>query len=79
MALLALAPLLLSLYVPLRANATSYLTMEIQPGRLVSLMDRSPAGLIGYLLGRGFAGELQSLPAALAAIPSLLGRFAAEL
>ena len=67
MALLALAPLLLYLYVPLRANATPYLTMEIQPGQFVSLMDRSPAGLIGYVLGRGFAGELQSLPAAFAA------------
>ena len=78
-ALLALAPLLLYLYVPLRANATPYLTMEIQPGQAVSLLDRSPAGLIGYLLGRGFAGELQGLPAALAAISSLLGRFAAEL
>ena len=79
MALLALAPLLLYLYVPLRANATPYLTMEIQPGQPVSLIDRSPTGLIGYVLGRGFAGELQSLPAALAATPGLLGRFAAEL
>ena len=79
MALLALAPLLLYLYVPLRANATPYLTMEIQPGQIISLTDRSPAGLIGYMLGRGFAGELQSLPEALAATPGLLGRFAAEL
>ena len=53
--------------------------MEIQPGQPVSLLDRSPAGLISYVLGRGFAGELQSLPAALAIAPSLLGRFAAEL
>ncbi len=79
MALLALAPLLLYFYVPLRANATPYLTMTIQPGQPVSLLDRSPAGLISYLLGRGFAGELQSLSAALTATPGLLGRFAAEL
>ena len=79
MAVLALAPLVLYLYVPLRANATPYLTMEIQPGQIISLTDRSPAGLIDYVLGRGFAGELQSLPAALAAMPGLLGRFAAEL
>ena len=45
MALLALAPLLLYLYVPLRANATPYLTMEIQPGQPVSLIDRSPCRL----------------------------------
>lgn len=77
--LLALVPLLLYAYVPLRAAATPYLTIELQPGQPVSLLDRSPAGLVSYLLGQGFAGELQAWPEALAATPGLAGRFLAEL
>lgn len=79
LAVLVLAPLLLYLYVPLRANATPYLTMELQPGHFVSLLDRSPAGLASYLLGSGFSGELVSFGTALAQAPALLKRFTAEL
>jgi hypothetical protein len=77
--LLALMPLLLYLYVPLRAPATPYLSIELWPGRPTQLLDRSPAGLVSYLLGQGFAGEIQSPGAAIAAAPSLARRFAAEL
>jgi hypothetical protein len=79
LALLALAPLLLYLYVPLRAPATPYLALELWPGQTLALVDRSPAGLVSYLLGQGFAGEIQAPGSAIAAAPSLLQRFAAEL
>lgn len=79
LALLALAPLLLYLYVPLRAPATPYLSIELWPGQLTQLVDLSPAGLVSYLLGQGFAGEIQGPGSAVAAAPSLLARFAAEL
>jgi hypothetical protein len=79
LALLALAPLLLYLYVPLRAPATPYLTIDLWPGQPTSLLDRSPAGLLSYLLGQGFAGEIQRPAQAIAAAPGLLQRFAAEL
>ncbi len=79
LALLALAPLLLYLYVPLRAAATPYLAIELGPGQPIELLDRSPAGLLSYLLGQGFAGELQSLAEASASAPGLVQRFASEL
>jgi hypothetical protein len=79
LALLALAPLLLYLYVPLRAPATPYLALELWPGQTLALVDRSPAGLVSYLLGQGFAGEIQGPGSAIAAAPSLLQRFADEL
>lgn len=77
--LLALAPLLLYLYVPLRAPATPYLAIELWPGQPAQLVDLSPVGLVRYLLGQGFAGEIQGPARAIAATPSLLARFAAEL
>lgn len=79
LALLALAPLLLYLYVPLRAPATPYLTIHLWPGQPTQLVDISPAGLMSYLLGQGFAGEIQGPVSAIAAAPGLLARFAAEL
>jgi hypothetical protein len=79
LALLALAPLLLYLYVPLRAPATPYLSIELWPGQPTELLDRSPAGLANYLLGRAFAGEIQGPAQAIAAVPGLVQRFAAEL
>ncbi len=77
--LLALAPLLLYLYVPLRADATPYLSIDLWPGQPTELLDRSPAGLFSYLLGQGFAGEIQGLAQAAAAAPNLVQRFSAEL
>lgn len=79
LAVLALAPLLLYLYVPLRAPATPYLSIALWPGQPTELLDRSPAGLLSYLLGSGFAGEIQGPAQAIAAAPGLLQRFAAEL
>ena len=79
LALLALTPLLLYLYVPLRAPATPYLAIDLWPGQPTQLVDISPAGLLSYLLGQGFAGEIQGPASAIAAAPGLLAGFAAEL
>ncbi len=79
LALLAFTPLLLYLYVPLRAPATPYLAIDLWPGQLTQLVDISPAGLMSYLLGQGFAGEIQGPASAIAAAPGLLARFTAEL
>ena len=79
LAALALAPLLLYLYVPLRAPASPYLSIELWPGQPTELLDRSPSGLVSYLLGQSFAGEIQRPAQAIAAAPGLLTRFAAQL
>ncbi|MER2600593.1 MAG: DUF2723 domain-containing protein [Caldilineales bacterium] len=77
--LLALAPLLFYLYIPLRAAATPYLTLTLGPGAPAALLDHSAAGLWRYALGQSFAGELQSPAAALRSLPTLLPRLSAEL
>lgn len=76
---LLLLPLLLYLYVPLRAGHSPWLTLAWQPGQPLNLLDRSPAGLVSYLLGRGFAGELHGLQHALAQTAVLPGRLTGEL
>ncbi len=79
LALLALAPLVLYLYVPLRAPATPYLSITLSPGQPTELLDRSFASLFSYLLGQGFAGEIQGPVQAIVAAPGLVQRFATEL
>lgn len=79
LALLAMLPLLLYLYIPLRAPHTPYLTMALTPGRPLDLLDRSPAGLVRYTLGQSFAGELRTVLQAAAVAPEELARFPHEL
>lgn len=76
--LLAILPLLLYLYVPLRAPQTPYLTLALGPGAPLELVDRSPKGLIDYVLGQSFAGELQGVGPALADASGLPFRFLTE-
>ncbi|MFZ2489380.1 MAG: DUF2723 domain-containing protein [Anaerolineae bacterium] len=76
--LLVLLPLLLYLYIPLRAAATPYLTLTLWSDAPTVLLDRSPAGLWRYLLGQSFAGEIQSPLQALRSAPSLWPRLVAE-
>ena len=70
-----LLPLLLYLYLPLRAPAAPYATLAFAPGRDLVLFDNSPGGIVDYILGRAFQSELrwdaQSL-ARLNAFPQLL-------
>lgn len=77
--LVALVPLALYLYVPLRAPHTDYLTVDLGPGQTLQLVDRSPIGLVQYVLGQRFAGELRSLDQAVRGIPLAMQRFVAEL
>ena len=76
---LLVAPLLLYLYVPLRAGHSPWLTLAWHPGQTLNLLDRSLAGLVGYVLGQGFAGELHGLNHALAQTAQLPNRLVGEL
>jgi len=77
--LLTLLPLSLYLYVPLRLPHSDYLQMELAPGQTIDLINRSPRGVIGYILGRTFASELEGASTLLANLAGLPGRFLAEL
>lgn len=53
-----LIPLLLYLYVPLRAPASPYFALPLTPHRTLILYDNSVAGFIDYLVGRTFQAEM---------------------
>ncbi|HEM62095.1 MAG TPA: DUF2723 domain-containing protein, partial [Chloroflexi bacterium] len=57
-AVLVVAPLVLYVYIPLRASATPYLYVELAPGRTVALYDNSLRGFLGFLAGEMFVAEL---------------------
>ena len=76
---LVLLPLLLYLYVPLRAGHSPWLTLAWQPGQSLDLLDRSAGGLLNYVLGQGFAGELLGPAFALSQATALPGRLTSEL
>ena len=59
-----LLPLLIYLYIPLRAPHVSYLAVPLSAGRSLQLYDRSLLGLLNFVLGRVFAGALLSPAAA---------------
>lgn len=79
LAAFAALPLLLYAFVPWAAARTPYLTVELTPGQPLALVDRSPAGLLSYVAGRTFAGELQGIGAAVQALPNGVRRLQAEL
>jgi hypothetical protein len=54
-----LLPLLLYLYIPLRAPAAPYNVLPLAPGHDLVLYDNSVTGFINYLLGRTFQSELK--------------------
>ena len=70
-----LLPLLLYLYVPLRASASPYASLALAANRVITLYDNSASGFLNYVLGRVFESELGWAPATatrLFAIPQLL-------
>lgn len=72
---LALIPLLLYLYVPLRTGATPYATLDLSPAAPIVVFENSPRGWLGVILGTGFSGALGidgATGAAMNAIPNLL-------
>ena len=64
-----LLPLLLYLYIPLRAPHSPYLTVPLGTGRWLELYDHSLRGFVDFVLGRVFAGEFLSPAAAGARLP----------
>jgi hypothetical protein len=56
---LMVAPLLLYLFIPLRAPASTYLTVPVEPAQPLQLYDNSLSGFMSYVLGRSFEGSLQ--------------------
>lgn len=70
-----LFPLLLYLYIPLRAPASPYYQLAITNAQSITLYDNTPNGFVNYVLGRTFAFELKwdaSSVARLANTPRLL-------
>jgi hypothetical protein len=53
-----LLPLLLYLYLPLRAPASPYAVLPLAPGREIVLYDNSLSGFANYVLGQTFQAEL---------------------
>jgi hypothetical protein len=52
------APLLLYLYLPLRAPHTPYATLQLSPSQTLTLYENTWAGLVNHLSARVFAGNL---------------------
>lgn len=79
LAALAALPLLLYLYIPLRASATPYATLQVSSSNRIVAFENNPRGWLGLVAGERFENELaldaRSL-AALGALPAqLLGEF----
>lgn len=51
-------PLLLYLYVPLRAGATPYATLDLKPVAPLVIFENSPRGWLNVILGSSFAGQV---------------------
>lgn len=56
---LAAIPLLLYLYIPLRAGATPYAQLDLSPAPPLVILENSPRGWLNVILGRGFSGALR--------------------
>lgn len=67
----AAIPLLLYLYVPLRAGATPYATLHISPAAPIVIFENSPRGWLSVILGSGFAREVAWNDASVAALRDL--------
>lgn len=64
-----LLPLLLYLYIPLRAPASPWLELSLAPAHTLDLFDNSVGGVLRFILGLGFAPALRGPAAAIAQIP----------
>ena len=64
-----LIPLLLYAYVPLRAPASPWLSVQLNPGHTLPLFDHSVSGVLRFILGVGFAPALRGVNAAIGQIP----------
>lgn len=57
--LLAIAPLLLYLYLPLAATWTPYATLSLSDRQTLTLYDNSVGGFLAHVTGTAFGGELR--------------------
>ncbi len=73
-----LIPLLLYLYVPLRASSSPWLHQPLAPGLTLDLFDESAAGVLRFILGLGFAPSFHGPAAALAQVPVAAQAFLAH-
>ncbi len=70
-AVAAAIPLLLYLYIPLRAGATPYATLDVSPAAPIVIFENSPRGWLCVILGSGFAGQVGLDTATLVALRDL--------
>ena len=76
---LAAIPLLLYLYIPLRAGATPYATIDLSPAAPIVVFENSPRGWLAVILGSGFSGELGFDEATLRALRELPNQLLVQL
>jgi hypothetical protein len=77
--LCVLAPLLLYLYIPLRAPHVPYYRMQLGPGETLQLYDSTPAGFLAHVSGSVFGSSLAAPGSGGLDLPGLFRRFADEL
>ncbi len=75
----AAVPLLLYLYIPLRAGATPYATIDLAPAAPIIVFENSLRGWLSVILGSGFSGALAFDSASLAALGAFPNQWLAQL
>lgn len=76
---IAAVPLLLYLYIPLRAGATPYAVLDVSPGAPIVVFENSPRGWLNVILGSGFSGELGWNEPSMNALRQVPNKWIAEL
>jgi len=76
--LLAVFPLLMYLYTPLRYDASPYLQTRLDDQHVIVSLEPSPAAFLGHFLGIGFRGALRWDGRSVERLSSTLPRAAAE-
>jgi hypothetical protein len=76
---LMLIPLLLYLYIPLRAPQAPYAHVVISPTQTLDLYEGSLQGFITYITGESFGDEFRSASGALAHLPGALDMLVNEM
>ena len=76
--ILIMLPLLLYLYIPLRASATPYAKLQVSPAQIILTFDNTPAGWIANIAGERFGPELGFNAATISSLQELPQRLLAE-
>jgi Protein of unknown function (DUF2723) len=78
-ALCLLLPLLLYLYIPLRAPHTPYVTLTVSPALTLHLYQSDLQGFLSYASGQAFSGEFRTPAGALGQVGFAAGRLIQEM